>query len=172
MQGCKNSSDRIALTQKQCEAIQLVAEGYTSKEAARLLSIAPKMVDRRIDAVRQKFGGVSRNEAARLFRADYMEGEFLPRGSSPLTQNQSSEALGNRREDSDLLPFADAGAHSEFLEIAPWDYRAVTPVPKIELARLGIGARLAMIGGGSLILAAIFLMLIGVANGLNEMLVS
>ncbi|WP_369026925.1 helix-turn-helix transcriptional regulator [Qipengyuania sp. RANM35] len=172
MQRYRRSSGNVALTEKQCEAIQLVAEGYTSKEVARILSISPKMVDRRIDAVRQKLGGVSRGEAARIYRANYSEGDNSPGGAIPLTRPEGLDALDASREDAEVFSFADVGSHAEFFEAAPWDYPNVSPVPKFELARFGIGARLAMMGGGALLIAVVLLVLIGVANGLNEMIVS
>lgn len=172
MQRRRRNSGKITFTPKQCEVINLVADGYTSKEVARLLSISPKMVDRRVDAVRQKLGGVSRGEAARIFRANWNEGGSSPGGTIPLTQPEGSEAFEASREDAVVFSFADVGAHAEFFEAAPWEYASVSPVPKFELARFGIGARLAMMGGGALLIAAVLLVLIGVANGLNEMIVS
>lgn len=172
MQGYRRTSEFAELTEKQREAMRLVCEGYTSKEAARVLSISPKMVDRRVDVVRQKFGGVARKEAARIFRADYMEGENLPRDQSPLTAPNVSGSPQSSRKGDEVFSFADAGAHSQFFETAPWENFETTSVPKFGLAQFGVAARLAMMGGGALLFAAVMLILIGVANGLEDLVYS
>lgn len=172
MQRYRRNSEFAELTQKQREAMRLVCEGYTSKEAARILTISPKMVDRRVDAVRRKFGGVTRNEAARIFRAQYIGGEYLPRDQSPLTSPNVSGSSQSSRTGDEVFSFADAGALPQFFETAPWENLETTSVPKFGLAQFGVAARLAMMGGGALLIAAVLLILIGVANGLEDLVYS
>lgn len=54
------------LTDAEREALRLVGEGYQTDEIARLLDRSPSTIDNRILAARQKLGGVSRRQAARL----------------------------------------------------------------------------------------------------------
>ncbi|HQV02612.1 MULTISPECIES: LuxR C-terminal-related transcriptional regulator [unclassified Novosphingobium] len=57
-----------SLTDKQREVLLLVAEGMTSKEIARKLSISESAVNQRIEVIRQRLGGMSRASIARLYR--------------------------------------------------------------------------------------------------------
>ena len=157
------------LTDKQIEAMQLVSDGYTSKEAARVLDITPKVFDRRIDAVRRRLGDVTRVEAARLFRNTYGEGgDSPPRGSSPLPPTPPKPAPRPDRTEGEFLMFADS--HS-FAEPAPWESLHFGKVPEIEPAQLGATSRLALMGGGAVVIAATLLILLGVANGLENLIV-
>ncbi len=56
------------LTGKQREVLMLVAEGMTSKEIARKISISESAVNQRIEVIRQRLGGMSRASIARLYR--------------------------------------------------------------------------------------------------------
>ena len=57
-----------ALTPKQREVIALASEGMTSKEIARKLGISESAVNQRIEVIRQRLGGMSRAQIARLYR--------------------------------------------------------------------------------------------------------
>jgi DNA-binding CsgD family transcriptional regulator len=57
-----------ALTDKQREVIALVSEGMTSKEIARKLGISASAVNQRIEVTRQRLGGLSRAQIARIYR--------------------------------------------------------------------------------------------------------
>ena len=54
------------LTEKQRDALRLVAEHKTSKEAALVLGISPYTVDQRINAIKQKLGLATRRELINL----------------------------------------------------------------------------------------------------------
>lgn len=56
------------LTQKQAETVRLLAEGLTAKEMAYALGISHSAVAQRIENLRGKFGGVTKNELARQAR--------------------------------------------------------------------------------------------------------
>ena len=55
------------LTEKQREALQLIVQHKTSKEAGQILGISPYTVDQRITAIKQKVGAASRRELVRIF---------------------------------------------------------------------------------------------------------
>lgn len=57
-----------ALTDKQREVIALVSEGMTSKEIARKIGISESAVNQRIEVTRQRLGGMSRAQIARIYR--------------------------------------------------------------------------------------------------------
>ena len=61
--------DLNALTDKQCEVLDLLIEHKTSKEIARALGISPHTVDQRISLARGRLGVSSRNELAALYRS-------------------------------------------------------------------------------------------------------
>jgi DNA-binding CsgD family transcriptional regulator len=58
------------LTEKQREALHLLAFHRTSKEIAIALGVSPSAADHRLDAVCRKLGVQTRREAARV----YLEG--------------------------------------------------------------------------------------------------
>ena len=57
-----------SLTDKQRETMELLAEGWTSKEIALKLDISESAVVQRIEAIRGKAGGALRKDLARLYR--------------------------------------------------------------------------------------------------------
>lgn len=61
------------LTDKQREALHLLAFHRTSKEIADALGVSPSAADHRLDAVCRKLGVQNRREAARV----YLEGLLL-----------------------------------------------------------------------------------------------
>lgn len=64
----KQTSQLDTLTAKQREVVALVSEGLTSKEIARNLGISESAVNQRIEVVRQRLGGMSRAQIARIYR--------------------------------------------------------------------------------------------------------
>lgn len=81
------------LSTRERDCLALVADGFTSKEIAAQLGISPHTVDQHLKTVVRKTGTVSRQEAARLFKAG------LP------------QPLGNQRPDI-VTPLSDAAAWS------------------------------------------------------------
>lgn len=57
-----------ALTRKQIAVLDLLANNRTSKEIAHALGIAEATVNRRIEVLRSRLGGVTRHELARRYR--------------------------------------------------------------------------------------------------------
>lgn len=154
-----------ALTEKQRDAIELVAQGFTSKEAARQLDIAPATFDRRIEVVRNKLGHVSRGEAARIYRSatDVKIHRYEP---SPLPPGPEDRPHGDHRNEAETLTFSDA---SPFMERAPWDVDLRGPVPGIDPSRLNAPSRLTLMLAGAVLIAAIALLTIGIMEGLAEL---
>lgn len=66
------------LPEKQRVVLDLVADGLTSKEIARMLGISPKTVDHRLYAARQHVGPISRRELMRLHRELGIDQEPVP----------------------------------------------------------------------------------------------
>lgn len=58
-----------ALTEKQCQVLDLLLEHKTSKEISRILGISPHTVDQRINFARAKLGCQNRGELANRYRA-------------------------------------------------------------------------------------------------------
>jgi DNA-binding NarL/FixJ family response regulator len=54
----------VQLTPREMEVIQLLAEGLSNKEIARLLFISPRTVNFHLDNIYSKLGASSRTEAA------------------------------------------------------------------------------------------------------------
>lgn len=60
------SVERLSGRQRQC--LELVAEGYTSKQIARELELSPSTVDNHLNAAVERLGLSGRAEAARALR--------------------------------------------------------------------------------------------------------
>jgi DNA-binding CsgD family transcriptional regulator len=155
-----------SLTAKQREAISLVANGYTSKEAARILDITPKVFDRRVDVVRRRLGDITRAEAAREFREHFSMGETFPREPFPLHPTTPRQSEHAHRSGGENLAFASPAT---FVERAPWEEFTVGSLPEIEPAQLGIRARLFAVVIGAIGMTAILLLLLGIVNGLDAL---
>ena len=69
-----------ALTAKQAAVLGLLANGRTSKEIATALDLSESAVNRRIELLRTRFGGITRLELARRFR-DWSSGVETARQS-------------------------------------------------------------------------------------------
>lgn len=69
------------LTDKQGAVLALLANGRTSKEIASALDLSESAVNRRIELLRIRFGGITRLELARRYR-DWMTGLATENGAS------------------------------------------------------------------------------------------
>lgn len=56
------------LTDKQAAVLDLLANGRTTKEIANILDLSESAVNRRIELLRTRFGGITRLELARRYR--------------------------------------------------------------------------------------------------------
>lgn len=69
-----------ALSEGEKQCLRLVAQGFNSKEIARVLQVSEHTVDQRVRTSLRKFGVPSRKEAARLFVAG--DGPAAPEGAT------------------------------------------------------------------------------------------
>lgn len=67
-----------SLTDKQAAVLDLLANGRTSKEIATVLDLSESAVNRRIELLRTRFGGITRLELARRYR-DWTVTETSPK---------------------------------------------------------------------------------------------
>jgi DNA-binding CsgD family transcriptional regulator len=58
--------ERLGLTCREAEVLLWVSRGKTSREAAAILSIAPKTVDKHVERIQHKLGAVNRTVAAAI----------------------------------------------------------------------------------------------------------
>ncbi|MGL3822873.1 response regulator transcription factor [Sphingopyxis sp. R3-92] len=157
------------LTLKQAAVLDLLAEGRTSKEIAGTLGTAESAVNRHIEILRSRFGGITRLELARRYRE--RPGDFVRPGMTPApcveTTKQKIDLAepppGEPRQMQDS-PGADL-AFKDSLEMqidAPWT-RPMEPkvVPRVldgDNAMLTRGAAIAII-----LLAIIASLVLGLA---------
>ncbi len=122
------------LTAKQRETIELLGEGWTSKEMAHALGISESAVIQRIETLRAKTGGMLRKDLARAWR-DHTAREEPPLGDcKDLTgkifqvspdagwpQEAPQDHFDNELELADAMPFEAPApwARSEEPEVVP-----------------------------------------------------
>lgn len=58
-----------ALTLKQREVLELLADNRTTKEIAGALDVSESAINQRIDTLRQRLGGITRSELVRRYRS-------------------------------------------------------------------------------------------------------
>ncbi|MXP44564.1 response regulator transcription factor [Allopontixanthobacter sediminis] len=157
------------LTEKQEEALELVADHLSSKEIGLRLGISSHSVDKRVDDARRRLGAATRKEAVRLFKdhkrvdqdGDWFTGEPITVSKNGL-EGQSD---GDERNDA-LYEFADVGLMPQ---PAPW--RSWTAaVPEIEPERLSIGAKLGFVLAGALGMVVLVLLLLALMQGLQTLI--
>jgi DNA-binding CsgD family transcriptional regulator len=87
------SAERIErLTDRQRDCLQLVAQGYTSKEIGRQLNLSPSTVDNHILAAMQILEAPSRGAAGRILASESI-GQKLPSQSEALAESTFSDTL-------------------------------------------------------------------------------
>jgi DNA-binding CsgD family transcriptional regulator len=154
-----------ALTDKQREVIALASEGLTSKEIARKIGISESAVNQRIEVIRQRLGGMSRAQIARLYRktstlvitiptSNSLTGKSIQllAGSEP-TQQSSPEGV---------VEFAAAAAEGTG-ELQPSIFSFASQ------GRVHPLARISMIVGIALGLLAAALLVLSIANTLSQL---
>ena len=138
------------LTEKQEEALELVADHLSSKEIGLRLGIFSDSVDKRVDDARRRLGAATRKEAVRLFKdhkrvdqdGDWFTGEPITVSKNGL-EGQSD---GDERNDA-LYEFADVLAMPQ---PAPWrSWTAAVPEDRARTP-LSIGAKLGFVLAGAL----------------------
>ncbi len=95
------------LTAKQAVVLEHLANNRTSKEIAYLLSVSETAINRRIEVMRWRLGGVTRHELARRYRQWESERE---RSAPRSAENQESPCVETRVE---ILQLAETGRDGE-----------------------------------------------------------
>ena len=75
-----------ALTRKQIAVLDLLANNRTSKEIGHALGIAEATVNRRIEVLRSRLGGVTRHELARRYRDWTSLADTFERAADPCVE--------------------------------------------------------------------------------------
>ncbi len=92
------------ITDKQAEVLDLLANNRTSKEMAFTLGLSEPAVNRRIEAVRLRLGGIARAELARRYR-DWAATQDMVSAPRPLKSNETPcVEIANQ-----ILPLAETG---------------------------------------------------------------
>ncbi len=142
----------------------LVADNRSSKQIARALSISPSAVDKRVESVRTKLGGIPRTDAARLVK---MHCKGLP--CNPVTVPESPHHRSGRPGVSEeaKATFQDSGI---YFQKVPWSRRLdfLDPAPGFRPDQLSKRRRISIIGDLTFKTALILLVMLGVASGIEE----
>ncbi|MEZ5681110.1 MAG: LuxR C-terminal-related transcriptional regulator [Erythrobacter sp.] len=166
MPGLSPRSVFESATTKQIEALDLAAEGFTSKQIARELEIAPRTADQRIDSVRIKLEGIPRNDLLRAYREWKAICDQTTYDRIPLAEIDLEQALDVQRPRGEL-EFHDV---MTFDGRADWDRGQLRSRPGLRPADLGVGGKLLAMILGAVALLAIAVLLMSFSNGLMSLL--
>ena len=155
------------LTEKQFEALDLAASGFTSKEIARKLDISPHSVDKRIDAVRAQLDSIPRNSLVREFRRWNSGCQSTTGDPSPLTDEPFFDPEGGKQPAGETLVFGDA---LTFGTQTDWERQSRWLRPGISPSDLGVGWRLLLVLAAAFLAAAAFVLVAAAGNVLVDML--
>lgn len=153
-------------TPKQIEAITLAAEGLTSKQIALELGVAPRTIDQRIDALRFKLGGITRNDLVRHYRAWRAICDRATYDPFPLTGQIPDPPQMSPQPEAPFL-FEDA---LTFDGRTDWDRKANWLQPGIKPSDLGPGTRLLFIMAGSVLILAGVVLTAAFSNSLADLM--
>ncbi|MEO5707479.1 MAG: helix-turn-helix transcriptional regulator [Alteraurantiacibacter sp.] len=184
----------VALTERQREAMELLAEGRTSKEIAFQLGISESAAIQRVETVRNKAGGLLRKDLARTYRVYLHDREwaadrpfaatFAGPAAGPSTgpepacndltgkffqlgQDLADGHPGVRNHAVDELVLADA---IPFEVASPWASRSFpVVVPEVLNGRGAVLNRLFAATGIALGMLVICLVLLAVASQIGEL---
>jgi len=161
-----------SLTPKQCEMLELVAEGLTGKEIAAQLDISHSAVSQRIETLRNKFGGLTKNEIARIYRqhlADRVD-------QACIEDTGQKNHLPHREQDADERPWAGFTPTLTFADSMsfdaspPWSMREeVKLVPKVLNGENAIAARWAYVAVAAVGMTVMLLVLLAVASTIGDL---
>lgn len=109
------------LTERQRQCMELVDQGYSSKQIARSLGISPSTVDNHIHAAVVKLGATTRQEAARRGRSGTEPETEPPSGPSDSPaieeeENHSASTLPNQAQFLRLPPIGGIRNESKISE--------------------------------------------------------
>lgn len=159
-----------ALTPKQREVIALAAEGMTSKEIARKLGVSESAVNQRIEVIRQRLGGMSRAQIARLYRQTSTLVFTIPTSNSltgkPI-QLQDEDDSEQQFEPEGVDSYPPSGGHA-FGELQPSNFPPPTVLPAVLHGPAGPWLKLAAIALISVALLASAVLILTVVHTLGE----
>lgn len=153
-------------TDKQIEAIDLAADGLTSKQIALALGVVPRTIDQRVDALRIKLDGIPRNDLVRHYRTWKSVCGRTTYDPIPLTDPARFSSQARPQPETPLL-FEDA---LTFDERSPWDRKASWLRPEIEPSNLGSGSRLLFIAVGAVLILVGVVLTAAFSNALTDLL--
>ena len=155
--------DLEQLTEKEVEAMLLVADNRSSKQIARALEISPSAVDKRVESVRTKLGGIPRADAARLVKR-HCKG--LP--CNPVTVPETAPVRSDPVCADEEVRSAFHDSETYFQRV-PWARRLdfLDPAPGFRPDQLSKRRRLSIIGDLTLKTALVLLIMLGVASGIE-----
>ena len=155
------------LTDKQREALDLAARGFTSKEIARQLEISPHSVDKRIDAVRSQLDAMPRQRLVREFR-EWDERCHSITGEQITVENHPESAPEDSTQSTgETLVFGDAlvlGSHETRKSQARRLRSGIRP------SDLSVGWRLLLVLMAAFLAAAAFVLVVAAGNVLGDLL--
>ena len=152
-------------TPKQREALELAAEGFTSKQIAAELGIAPRTADQRIDALRQHLDGIPRNDLVRLYRSWREICDRTTYGPIPLSPRTAQWPEAEVQREPDLV-FHDSLAVDGRMG---WEQRRNPMWPGLRPSDLGTGGKLAAVFAAAMLLLMCFALIVATAQGVSAL---
>ena len=162
-----------SLTTKQRETLALASTHMTSKQIAIALGVAPVTIDKRIETVRARLGHISRSELIRIYRHWSLETDHMDLYDQamhdPIILGMTATELPLRspQPPDGSLRFEDS---IRFDTRASWEAHPVRMRPGWNLSDFGIGARLAMMLAGALVIMMIAVLCMAFVDALMSIL--
>lgn len=156
-----------SLSAKQHETLGLACRHLTSKQIAVQLGVAPITIDKRIDVVRAKLGGIPRTDLLRLYGDWSGDYDQTIGGLSLLPDPARSPDYSGLQSDGPAFVFEDS---LQLDARTSWDGRPIWLQPGLKPSDLGVGGKLLamLIGAVAIMMAAVLLM--AFADALMSML--
>jgi DNA-binding CsgD family transcriptional regulator len=157
------------MTEKQHEALALAANHLTSKQIAQRLGVAPVSVDKRIETVRGKLGGIPRTDLLRLYCDWRAPDDRIIGGSTILGDGENFDASSESRPLSRSFVFED----SLVLDArASWERAEGWRRPGYSPANLGIAGKLMFMVAGAVAIMMLAVLSMAFADALMSMVAS
>lgn len=156
-----------SLTDKQHEALSLAAKHLTSKQIAQTLGVAPVTIDKRIEAVRARFGHMARADLLRLYSAWCEAHDRLIDDPIILDCQSSLPSFNAHQQDPNPLLFQDSVA---FDARAPWDRQRILLRPGLTPSELGIGGKLIVMLFGAVAIMMVAVLCMAFVDALMSIL--
>lgn len=158
------------LTEKECEALEMVLRRLSSKEIGKQLGVSPKAVDQRLDNARAKLGASTRLNAATRYAEHKGIPGRLPYQPFLLTDPDPNPAQASGVSTDAVYTLADAVTFSPQL---PWSQPHQSDAPEFWAKwalRLGTLPRLVLIIAGAVMLLIFASLGMSLSEGLTELI--